>query len=57
MNCPDDNGGFYVAGITSWGIVNIVDGVPLCNILYPSVYTAVGKYLGWIADHSRVGTS
>jgi secreted trypsin-like serine protease len=53
LNCPENNGGYYMAGITSWGVVNFVNGVATCNVFYPSVYTAVSKYLDWIAQHKQ----
>lgn len=48
LNCPDGTGGYYVAGVTSWGISN-----PLGNCLqtYPSVYTRTSAYLDWIASN------
>jgi len=44
LNCPDGYGGYYVAGLTSWGVSN--SGV--CLQRYPSVYTRTSSYLYWI---------
>jgi secreted trypsin-like serine protease len=45
-NCPNGAGGFYVAGVTSWGISS---GSGNCLQTYPSVYTRTSAYLAWIA--------
>jgi len=46
VNCPNGSGGYYVAGVTSWGISNIRGN---CLQDYPSVYTRTSTYLAWIA--------
>ncbi|XP_048776085.2 fibrinolytic enzyme, isozyme C-like [Ostrea edulis] len=38
------NGGYMLAGVTSWGIST-------CDGSYPSVYTRVSKYLDWMANY------
>ncbi|XP_048775320.2 LOW QUALITY PROTEIN: chymotrypsin-like serine proteinase [Ostrea edulis] len=38
------NGGYMLAGVTSWGISS-------CNGQYPSVYTRVSKYLNWMNSY------
>jgi elastase-2 len=48
LNCPNGSGGYYVAGVTSWGISNILGN---CLQTYPSVYTRTSSYLDWIATH------
>jgi len=46
MNCPNIYGGYYVAGVTSWGISRVATGE--CLQSYPSVYTRTSAYLNWI---------
>jgi secreted trypsin-like serine protease len=46
-NCPY-SGGYYVAGITSWGVSSSGN----CLQSYPSVYTRTSYYLDWIAANS-----
>jgi secreted trypsin-like serine protease len=46
VNCPNGSGGYYVAGVTSWGISNLRGQ---CLQDYPSVYTRTSAYLDWIA--------
>jgi len=41
LNCP----GNLVAGVTSWGVSS---GAGNCLQTYPSVYTRVSAYIGWI---------
>uniref|UniRef100_P83298 Fibrinolytic enzyme, isozyme C n=2 Tax=Lumbricus TaxID=6397 RepID=FIBC_LUMRU len=48
LNCPD--GGTRVVGVTSWVVSS---GLGTCLPDYPSVYTRVSAYLGWIGDNSR----
>jgi secreted trypsin-like serine protease len=48
LNCPNGSGGYYVAGVTSWGISNILGN---CLQTYPSVYTRTSSYVSWIADN------
>jgi elastase-2 len=45
LNCPNGAGGYWVAGITSWGISS---GLGNCLQTYPSVYTRTSYYLSWI---------
>jgi secreted trypsin-like serine protease len=47
-NCPNGSGGYYVAGITSWGVSSSGN----CLQSYPSVYTRTSYYLDWIAQNS-----
>jgi secreted trypsin-like serine protease len=47
LNCPN-GAGYVVAGVTSWGISNILGN---CLQTYPSVYTRTSSYLDWIAAH------
>jgi secreted trypsin-like serine protease len=47
-NCPDGAGGYYVAGITSWGVSSALGR---CLQTYPSVYTRVSSYIDWINAH------
>lgn len=44
-NCPNGANGYYVAGITSWGVSS---SFGRCLQTYPSVYTRVSSYLDWI---------
>jgi len=44
-NCPGGGSGWYVAGVTSWGI----SSGGACQQDYPSVYTRTSAYLDWIA--------
>jgi secreted trypsin-like serine protease len=46
LNCPDGNGGYIVAGVTSWGISSALG---VCQQTYPSVYTRTSAYLDWIS--------
>jgi secreted trypsin-like serine protease len=48
LNCPTGSGGYYVAGVTSWGISNVLGN---CLQTYPSVYTRTSAYLDWIASN------
>jgi secreted trypsin-like serine protease len=48
LNCPNGSGGYYVAGVTSWGISNVLGN---CLQTYPSVYTRTSAYLDWIASN------
>jgi secreted trypsin-like serine protease len=48
LNCPTGSGGYYVAGVTSWGISNVLGN---CLQTYPSVYTRTSAYLAWIASN------
>jgi secreted trypsin-like serine protease len=45
LNCPNPAGGYWVAGVTSWGISS---GLGVCLQEYPSVYTRTSYYLAWI---------
>jgi len=47
-NCPNGSGGYYVAGVTSWGISNVLGN---CLQTYPSVYTRTSTYLAWIGSN------
>jgi secreted trypsin-like serine protease len=45
LNCPNGQGGYYVAGVTSWGISSSAGN---CLQTYPSVYTRTSAYIDWI---------
>jgi secreted trypsin-like serine protease len=45
LNCPNGMGGYYVAGVTSWGISSAAGN---CLQTYPSVYTRTSAYIDWI---------
>jgi secreted trypsin-like serine protease len=47
LNCPNGSGGYYVAGITSWGVSSSGN----CLQSYPSVYTRTSYYLDWIGSN------
>lgn len=48
LNCPNGAGGFYVAGVASWGVKDASEN---CMPSYPSVYTRTSYYLDWIAEN------
>jgi secreted trypsin-like serine protease len=48
LNCPSATGGYYVAGIYSWGVNNVLGN---CLQRYPSVFTRTGAYLDWISSN------
>ena len=54
LNCPDGNGGYYLAGVTSWGILNNISGIIVCDVTEPSVYTRTSSYLEWIEEKQSV---
>jgi secreted trypsin-like serine protease len=48
LNCPNGAGGYWVAGVTSWGISSALGN---CLQTYPSVYTRTSYYLDWISSN------
>jgi len=51
VNCRGTDGKYYVAGIASFGINEIINGEACCIKDYPAIYTSTCRYLDWIQSH------
>lgn len=48
LSCKDEWGNWVLAGVTSWGVIGLVDNRTACLVDYPTAYTRVSHYLDWI---------
>jgi secreted trypsin-like serine protease len=53
LSCRDQYNNWVLAGVTSWGVVGLVDNRTACLVDYPTVYTRVSHYLDWISETTK----